>query len=177
MNTEKIAQEIIDAADFSRIAHIHHSRKLTGRVRFHDKKTPYIVHPIWCAMTILTETTLQESIRLNGYLALMWHDVLEDTSIPLPTFADDTVKELVNDMTFSSFEEETMRLWEKSPIVRLLKLYDKTSNLLDASHLSKEKWSRYTDFTKRLIEDVHHNYGDLNIVKIAQSIAVSRRNE
>lgn len=171
MITEKFAQAIIDAADFAKRAHINHPRKLTDRVRFHDQRTPYIVHPIWCAMTILTETKLDETTRLNGYLALMWHDVLEDTFISLPSSTDETVKKLVNDMTFKSFEEETALLWEKSPLVRLLKLYDKTSNLLDASHLNEAKWNRYTEFTNKLQEDVQRNYGKLNIVKIAQAIA------
>lgn len=174
MITENLAQAIIDAADFAKIAHINYPRTPTDRVRFHDKQTPYIVHPIWCAMTILTETDLDETVRLNGYLALMWHDILEDTTIPLPTATDEAVKELVINMTFKSFEEETILLWERSPLVRLLKLYDKTSNLLDASHLSEEKWNRYTALTRRLLEDVNCNYGNLNIVKIANAIAIPR---
>lgn len=174
MITENLAQAIIDAANFAKIAHINNPRKLTDRVRFHDNKTPYIVHPIWCAMTILTETALDETTRLNGYLALMWHDVLEDTTVSLPEPTDDTIKQLVIDMTFDCFEEETRLLWKRTPLIRLLKLYDKTSNLLDAAHFNEAKWNRYTDFTNKLREDVHRNYGDLNIVKIAQSIATPR---
>lgn len=66
--TENLAQAIIDAADFAKLAHINYPRKSTDRVRFHDKKAPYIVHPIWSAMTILTETDLDETVRLNGSL-------------------------------------------------------------------------------------------------------------
>lgn len=174
MDTCNIAQAIVDSMVFAKSAHIDTPIMPDDAVRFHDHSTPYIVHPIWCAMTILSETTLDEPRRLNGYLALMWHDVLEDTNATLPNDTDDEVRNLITDMTFPSFAIEKELIWLQSEEVRLLKLYDKTSNLLDASHLSIEKWNAYVEFTHLLIADVEKNFGQLNIVKIAKAIAVKK---
>lgn len=172
MQTQSIAQQIVDSVTFAKFAHIESAISPDDAVRFHDHSTPYIVHPIWCAMTIMTETMLEESVRLNGYLALMWHDVLEDTHAQLPDDTSDEVHELIRGMTFANFALEKETVWQRPAIIRLLKLYDKTSNLLDGAHMSKEKWNMYVQFTQMLIEDVANNFDSLNIVKIAKSIAV-----
>ena len=174
MNTQNIAQQIVDSVAFAKSAHIDSAISPEDAVRFHDHSTPYIVHPIWCAMTIMTETMLEESFRLNGYLALMWHDVLEDTHAQLPDDVSDEVRELIQGMTFASFAVEKEAVWQRTATIRLLKLYDKTSNLLDGSHLSEIKWNAYTDFTQLLINDVEQNFGQLNIVKIAKAIAIKK---
>lgn len=165
---------IVDGASFAKRAHIDLPNSPNDAIRFHDCTTPYIVHPIWCAMTIMTETTLDESLRLKGCQALMWHDVLEDTRAELPFDTSDEIRQLIQDMSFASFAVERDLVWEKSNEVRLLKLYDKTSNLLDASHFSKDKWNSYVEFTQLLINDVVNNFGQLNIIKIARAIAVPR---
>ena len=54
---------------------------------------------------------------------------------------------------------------------KLLKLYDKVSNLLDGNWMKTEKWNIYVEHTLRLAGDVEHVYGTLNIVKIARAIA------
>jgi hypothetical protein len=69
MDTQNLAQQIVDSVAFAKYAHID------SAISPEDA--------IWCAMTIMTETMLDESARLNGYLALMWHDVLEDTHAQL----------------------------------------------------------------------------------------------
>lgn len=174
MNTELIAQSIVDSVAFAKHAHIDSPISPDDAVRFHDRSTPYIVHPIWCAMTIMTETMLDESVRLNGYLALMWHDVLEDTHAQLPGDVDHEVRELIQGMTFASFAVEKETVWRRPAIIRLLKLYDKTSNLLDGSHLSIDKWNAYVEFAQLLIDDAERNFGQLNIVKIAKAIALKK---
>lgn len=58
----------------------------------------------------------------------------------------------------------------KDPRIRLFKLYDKVSNLLDASWMSPELHRKYTGYTQKLLADVEKNYGHLNIVKIAHAI-------
>ena len=63
--------------------------------------------PIWCGMTLLTETRLPEEIRFTGYQALIWHDVLEDTNLPLPDGTDLEVIRLVQEMTYQSFPRRT----------------------------------------------------------------------
>ena len=58
----------------------------------------------------------------------------------------------------------------KSPEIRLLKLYDKTSNLMDGIWMDEEKRERYVEYTSRLCQDVEQNYGELNITRIARAI-------
>lgn len=71
---------------------------------------------------------------------------------------------------------EIREIWDRPKIVRLLKLYDKVSNLLDGSWMSDEKWNnQYVPYVKRLANDVENNYGTLNIVRIARAIAQSRK--
>lgn len=174
MDTNLVAQMIVDGVSFAKHAHIDLPITPNDAIRFHDRTTPYIVHPIWCAMTIMAETRLPESLRLNGCLALMWHDALEDTHAELPIDTVCEVRQLIQDMSFANFADERNLIWERSKEIRLLKLYDKTSNLLDASHYSIEKWNNYVEFTQSLIVDVENNYGSLNIIKIAKSIAVHK---
>ena len=174
MGTQKFAEDIIHGIQFALNAHTYHPKNINDAVRFWDNKTPYIVHPIWCAMTILTETTLDSDIRINGYKALLWHDILEDTTISrLPDDANELVLHYVQQMTFKSFTEEKERIWSKDRVIRLFKLYDKTSNLLDGVWMKEKKFKDYADFTLQLADDVKNNYGTLNIVKLAYAIATN----
>ncbi|MFH1917249.1 MAG: hypothetical protein ABIJ21_08370 [Nanoarchaeota archaeon] len=65
-------------------AHQDHPRKPSNASRKWDGRTPYYIHPIWCATMLATETTLSEKIRLEGIHALLYHDILEDTTQSLP---------------------------------------------------------------------------------------------
>lgn len=172
LTTKEIADDILESIKFSVKAHAHNPKKPDDSVRFWDMNTPYIVHPIWCAMTIMTETTLPDDVRLNGCKALLWHDVLEDTLLPLPKDTSEEVSFLVNQMTFESFAQEKEAVWNKEPVIRLYKLYDKVSNMLDSSWMKPEKWNDYAEFTMKLAVDVEKNYGQLNIIKIANAICV-----
>jgi len=152
-----------------------HCRHEKNSVRKWDNMTPYSAHPMWCAMSLLTETSLPEKLRTNGCKALMWHDVLEDTTLTvLPDDTPQLVFQYVTDMTFSNFECELDEVWSKSKEIRLFKLYDKTSNLLDGTWMTDKKWLCYINFTNKLADDVEAEYGLLNIIKIARSIAIER---
>jgi hypothetical protein len=54
----------------------------------------------------------------------------------------------------------------------MLKLYDKVSNLLDASWMTEEKRTLYIAYLARLCKEVEYWYGhkNLNIIKIARAI-------
>jgi hypothetical protein len=98
-------------------------------------------------------------------------------SLPLDTPSE--VEELVIEMTFENFAEEMQKVWERSETTRLLKLYDKVSNLLDGTWMSDEKWNEYVSYTLKLTEQVetissNYKYGNLNIVKIARAICILR---
>lgn len=172
--TLEIAMEMKKAIDHAIAAHNENPKSPDDAIRFWDKKTPYAIHPIWCGMTLLTETQLPEEIRLPGYQALIWHDVLEDTNLPLPEGTNAEVDRLVNEMTFASFKEEQELIDGKEDIVRLLKLYDKVSILLDAVWMKDEKWNALVDYTLKLRQFVLDTYGDLNIVKIAGAVCIRR---
>jgi hypothetical protein len=174
MDAETFADEIAAAIQYSILAHSKFSNTPREACRFWDGVTPYAIHPIWCAATLLTETTLPEAIRYPGYLALLWHDILEDTQLGLPPDVRPEVQILVEEMTFVNFEDELVRLWERSDTTKLLKLYDKTSILLDAAWMSNERWNLVVAHTQKLLAFVLPNYGELNIVRMARAICVGR---
>ncbi|MEI6849657.1 MAG: hypothetical protein WCK29_01335 [archaeon] len=162
---------MIEEISFTIDAHQNHPKKPSKAFRKWDGKTPYSIHPIWSAMTILTETDLDEKTRMEGYQTLIYHDVKEDTNKPLPSNLESRILELVNHMTFEGGSEQEMQeIWGKPKEVRLYKLYDKVSNLLDASWMTTEKRAKYEEYLGKLTLDAEKNYGILNITKIARAI-------
>ncbi len=152
-------------------AHRDYSVKPSNAFRKWDGQTPYSHHPIWCATMLSTETTLDKTVRDEGVLTLLYHDVLEDTTRKLPDWLSTRVQNLIGDMTFyGGSSQEMQEIWEKPKEVRLYKLFDKVSNLLDGSWMSEEKRRSYNDYTQRLCQDVERNYGKLNITKLAREI-------
>lgn len=147
----------------------HFVKKKQNAIRFGSQKTPYSIHPIWCAMTFLTETRLPIKLRKIGYQALLFHDILEDSNFPLANTNID-VYSLVKEMTFKSLDEEILKIRDASNFVKLLKLYDKTSNLLDSTWMSKFRKIKYVKYTKYLLGFVQNHYGRLNIVSISKAI-------
>lgn len=129
------------------------------------------MHPIWCATMIATETTLDMRTRENGGLTLLCHDILEETTQLLPNWLSSRVRNLIGEMTFrGGSAQEMQEFWNKSQEIRLYKLYDKVSNLLNGSWMDDEKRKTYSNYTKRLCQDVDQNHGTLNITKIAKTV-------
>lgn len=172
--TRALADELGAAIAHAIAAHTHFPNTPRDAVRLWDKQTPYMIHPIWCAMTLLTETTLAEEIRYPGAIALLWHDTLEDTQLPLPEHAEPVVRRLVLEMTFAGLDEEFERLWERSDTAKLLKLYDKVSQFLDGTWLKDARWNQLVQHTRRLEQFVSATYGELNIVKLSRAVCHPR---
>ncbi len=164
-------ERLASLIQFAIRAHDTAAKEPRKRFRKWDDRTPYSVHPIWCAMTILTETTLPAEIRDEGALALLLHDVIEDTRESLPSRLPPRVETLVEEMTFDNYEDEFEHVWDRSEICRLLKLYDKTSNLLDANWRT-DKRDHYVAYTIRLADEAERRWGTLNIVRLARAIAI-----
>lgn len=164
------ANELAGLIGFVFEAHDQQATEPKKRFRKWDRQTPYAIHPVWCAMTILAETALPEELRTDGAQALLLHDLLEDTTAELPEGVSGRVRELVEEMTFESFEEEAELVWQRSEACQLLKLYDKVSNLLDMNWRT-DKREAYKTYTLRLAELAAQRYGELNIVKMAHTIA------
>ena len=150
-------------------AHNEKAKKPENKFRKWDNKTPYYIHPIWCAITILNETSLPENIRREGSQALLYHDILEDTTAELPEWLSKNVKLWVKEMTFNSSEDEWKNLWDKDKIIKLLKLYDKTNNQMDNIWMKPERKKEHKIHLFKLVKDVESNYGNLNIIKLAKT--------
>ncbi len=164
-------EQLKQLLDFCIDSHTDKPLKPSKAFRKWDQKTLYATHSIWCAMTILTETSLPEDVRYKGYQVLMLHDILEDTDIDdLTSIVSEDIIQSVKDMTFESSAAEMSQIWDKDVFIKLLKLYDKVSNLLDGTWMDKEKMDRYRYYVKRLARAVWLAYGDLNIVKIAEML-------
>ena len=180
INVKTLIEKLMLAVNACIDGHANHAKR--GNTRSWDKKTPYAIHPLWCAMTFLQETKLSgdaKKRRAQCALALLFHDFKEDTTVALPKRLPRGVVGLVNSMTFSgevgSTAIEIQQIWKRRPIVRLLKLYDKVSNLLDGAWMSDEKWNtQYVPYVLQLATDVEKNYGDLNIVRMSRAVAVVR---
>ena len=162
--------QLKDHIDFVVKAHGEFALSPKKAVRYWDMKTPYWTHPVWCAMTMMCETGLPKEIRETGVLTLLYHDVLEDTTAKLPSVLSEEVVKAINDMTFDSFEEEVEELWGRPKVIWLYKLYDKTSNLMDAVWMDESELEVYKNFTKNLLGEVSKEYQGLNIQKICSSV-------
>ena len=165
---------IMDFADHLQYiirAHRDYATSPRKALRYWDVQTPYSIHPIWCAMTLLTETSLPKGVRENGSIAQLYHDVLEETTAKLPEDLPERTRYLVEQMTFPGGSSQEMEeIWNRENEVKLLKLYDKVSNLLDGTWMDSDKSQQYRDYTKRLMGEVEAAYGELNIVRIARAI-------
>ena len=135
-----------------------------------EPRTPYGIHPVWAAMTILHERALPPEIRWNGAQAILYHDILEDTTASLPQNLPGHVQELIRGMTFEDFQREELLVWDRSPEVRLLSLYEKTSNWLDGDWLYLERRIVHRKHLTELADDVEKHWGTLNIVIIARAL-------
>ncbi len=142
---------------------------------------PYFIHPVWCATMMLHEPTLEDSIRVPGAIALLFHDIPEDTTLSLPTDLPEKSKVLIEAMTvakeekynYSSWEKEKLTILEKPIEVQLLKLYDKTATLCDMA-IKQERIEEWCHIVSKLAENVQKEYGNLNIVILAKAIVSER---
>lgn len=151
-------------------AHTNRAKKQENMFRNWDKRTPYYVHPIWCAAMIRQEPSLIEEVRIAGSQALLYHDVLEDTTAELPRWLSNDVKSLIVNLTFNSSEDEWENLWKKEKRVRLLKLYDKVSNMMDSIWMKPERKQQHRLHLRKLCKDVERSYGELNIIRLARTL-------
>ena len=164
------ASDLLKYIQISGFMHSFKPKELINATRLWDKKTPYIVHPLWCAVTIAFEQRLTPEVRSRGIFILLFHDILEDTTDTIPQDLPDEVKEGIRHMTFYTSKVERTRIWSLPPEIRLFKLYDKVCNLLDAIETDPEKIKKNNELVAELIVDVEKNYGVLNITKIGRSL-------
>lgn len=132
-------------------------------------KVPYLIHPLWCAMILITDQRISWKERELGFQALILHDVLEDTSLKLPRWVKPAVKALVKEMTFKSWEEALREIPKKNNFVKLLLLVDALSSMYE-NHVSLAKRKKWKEITEKLLRDVEKNYGNIRLVQIGKAI-------
>jgi len=153
--------------DFVYKAHQEHNTKCDFRQK---GKVPFIVHPIWCALTLLNDQRIPFKERKIGYQILLLHDVLEDTSLDMPNYVDSKVVKGVKEMTHSSWEEE-QNISKKSNFIKLLKLCDKIASMYDETVKRGPKRRReWKILTQKLLKDVENHYGNIQLVILAKAI-------
>lgn len=164
------SEELKYFIDYCIDAHAHHGKLPHKATRLWDRATPYSMHPVWCATTLLSETSLPEDLRHHGAIALLMHDVVEDTTAGLPEGISAEAQRLVEELTFESSAIAREKIWEKSDAAKLLKLYDKVSNLMDGAWMDDEKKDLFRGDIRALADHAEKVYGPLNITKIARSV-------
>lgn len=165
-----MADRLAELITWSFQTHDRSAKLPRKRFRKFDGCTPYAVHPTWCAMMILHETSLSEELRVNGAQALLFHDILEDTTRDLPAGTPFRVRELVEGLTFESMDDEMVRVWERPPVIRLLKMYDKVSNYYTDDWMEQSRIAQVRPYLRRLTDDVKANYGRLSIIRFADQL-------
>lgn len=170
--TEQPAERI-EAADLKRLldliysAHQEHNTRKDYR---QNGTVPFIVHPIWCALTILNDQRIPYEERVLGYQALLLHDILEDTSLPVPDYVNERVLGCVREMSHDTWEEE-QNVEKKSDFIKLLKLCDKVASMYDETVRNEpQRRSEWKALTQKLLVDVENHYGNIRLVTLAKAI-------
>lgn len=153
-------------------AYIAHQEKSTRDPFRQEGKLPFVIHPVWCALTLLNDNRVPFADRQMGYQALLLHDVLEDTSAGLPDFISPEVAVLVKEMTYQTWEEEQAAVLKKSPLLKLMKLLDKTATMYDegmkkGGDKKKREWKV---LTAQLVQHVEKEYGNIRAVTLAKAL-------
>ncbi|MBK7391680.1 MAG: hypothetical protein IPI64_00080 [Chloracidobacterium sp.] len=85
------------------------------------------------------------------------------------------MKTLVDELTFASYASEKVEIWNRSDLAQLLKLFDKTSNLLDGGWMTDDQWKDYCDHTLKLAASAERSFPPLHIVSIARILCQQPR--
>lgn len=165
MNIE--AKEFKQLVDLAYKAHQEHNTRKDYR---QDGKVPFVVHPLWCALTLLNDQRIPFEERYIGYQVLLLHDVLEDANIDIPDTVSEEVISLVKEMTHDSWEEE-QDISHKSDFMKLLKLTDKIASMYDETvrpePVRRREWR---ELVEKLLYDVEKKYGNIRLVTLAKAV-------
>jgi hypothetical protein len=137
------------------------------KVRAHDKATPFAVHPIWCAISILSAPDLNQDLRVDGFWIILNHN-LENYTGKKPDCSQ-VILEKIHSLQCLSYVKEAdgAITWSAPPEIRLFKLFEQVHKLYDNEH---ECDDIELDLTQDLLADVQTNYGNLKIVRIAKAL-------
>jgi len=167
------ADEFKKLIDFAYDAHQLHVNAHGSTMR-QQKNVPFVVHPIWCSLMILNDASILRIQRELGFKVLLLHDILEDTTLPLPPDLSEEVVGLVGDMTYKNFDEEKELVPKKSAFVQFLKVIDKVATIYDnygnESFFKPERKKDWRKYTELLLKNTEADFGNTQSYKIAKTI-------
>ncbi|MDO8512404.1 MAG: hypothetical protein Q7S57_03970 [bacterium] len=135
---------------------------------------PFVVHPIWCALMLLNDLSLPKEQRELGFHVLLLHDVVEDTTLPLPQDLSEEVVRLVGEMTYKNFDEEKTLVPYKSTFIQFLKVIDKVAtiydNFGDDNIMKPERKKEWRQYTELLLKNTEADFGHTQSYKVAKLI-------
>jgi hypothetical protein len=151
------------AKKLTHLALLHQEKALSLRlgIRAHDLRTPFVVHPLQCALAVLAEPGLDGELRVQLFDVLLHHELEAQTGIE-PDFLPLPIQEMIRSLRCLSWSEELG--WSAPPEIRLAKLYSLTFDIMDWQIQA----AACAELLSRLIADVQHEFRLLNIVELAQ---------
>lgn len=161
------ANEFKKLTDFAFDAYQNHN--VTGQEYRQEGKVPFIIHPIWCASVLLTDTRIPFEEREKGFKALILHDVLEDTGMKLPKWVEPEVRQIVKELSFKSSDHALKASKSKPIYIKLLLLIDKLSSMYE-EQVSPQRRKKWKASSKALMKEVEKHYGNVRVVQIAKVI-------
>lgn len=172
------SEELKKYLDFAYSAYQENNN--SGQAYRQNGRVPYLMHPLWCASMLIADSDVPFEHRELGVKALILHDVLEDTSLELPDWVTQEVKDTVEELTFDSLEEAIEKYDNKTPFIKLLMLYDKLSSMYEnhvavnpkfSEEEAKARRRKWKNFVERGIVEVEKEYGNIRIVQVAKVVA------
>ena len=153
------------------ILHERFPKEPKNAVRRFDGVTPYGVHPTLSAMLLLHEETLPMETRETGAKALLCHDIWEDTTAELPTWARvPDVELLIKGLTFSKEEDPFTEMWKRGENIILVKLFDNAANLFCTGTMKPERRAERAEKIRKHAEYVEKQYPTLDIIKVIKGL-------
>ncbi len=153
----------------------YQNHNVTEQAFRQDGKVPYTNHALWAATTILLDTALPWEIRELGFVVLLYHDVLEDTSSPLPPAVTYEARQCIEAMTFENFRA-SLPLIPGLPVhIKLFILVDKLSTLIE-EHIPETKVESrklWKETVLYLAAEVEKYFGRTRIVIMAEAMAAA----
>ncbi|MDD5342675.1 MAG: hypothetical protein PHI73_05090 [Patescibacteria group bacterium] len=141
----------------------------SGQEYRQNGKVPYIIHPLWCASMLITDTRIPYEEREKGFKALVLHDVLEDTSMQFPDWVEPDVKEIVKELTFETSDHALASIQSKSINIKLLMLVDGLSSMYE-EHVWPQRRNKWKAMMEIVVKEVEEHYGNIRVVQLAKSI-------
>lgn len=179
MDVKEIADRFKGWVNYAYDAYVNHQSGGEPGRRVFDEVTPHAHHPIRTAYLALMEPMLETEFRYKTAIALLFHDLFEDSTKGLPSdlppeWADE-IGQIVREMTFENgLSQEVKELWSKSPEAILCKLFDKFDSFAESAiwliKNKPEEGRLFLDHLRRVATYVEREFGRLHTVDLARAM-------